>query len=149
MNADRFSFSKKLPIFKIFFFYRRASVFICGWISFKSSEYQLITYSGPTTESLNKPTFHFNWLLLGIHWHICEAHFQLMFDKECLPERLFFVKRKDHFPKFWCWSYDSFSSYFGLLFGNRLAVSTALAFHFHMLPRFLFRIHQGLYLFVF
>jgi len=33
-------------------------------------------------------------LLLKIHWHICEAHFQLMFDKEYLPVPLFFVEQK-------------------------------------------------------
>ncbi len=41
-------------------------------------------------------------LLLRSHWHTCEVRFQLMFDKECLPERLFFVRRKGHFPKFLC-----------------------------------------------
>jgi hypothetical protein len=41
-------------------------------------------------------------LLLKIHWHICEAHFQLMFDMEYLPVQLFFVRQKGHFPKFLC-----------------------------------------------
>jgi hypothetical protein len=53
-------------------------------------------------ENLLQHQFLFIWLLLRIHWHICEAHFQLMFDKECLPVRLFFVRRKGHFPKSLC-----------------------------------------------
>ena len=87
----------------------------------------------------------FIWLISRIHWHICEAHFQLMFDKECLPARLFFVRRKGHFPKSLCWSCGSFSSYYGLLFGNQPVISRVSAFHFRMPLRFLSRIHQGLF----